>query len=67
MKNLGESLSQQEIDEMISEADTDGDGHVNYEGKSVNFFLQSTVAPFYQYISITNHKSQEQKSIHFNQ
>ena len=39
MKNLGESLSQQEIDEMISEADTDGDGHVNYEGKSANFFF----------------------------
>lgn len=31
MANLGEKLTPEEIDEMIKEADTDGDGQVNYE------------------------------------
>ncbi|GLJ54714.1 hypothetical protein SUGI_1175330 [Cryptomeria japonica] len=31
MANLGEKLTPQEIEEMIKEADTDGDGQVNYE------------------------------------
>jgi len=31
MTNLGEKLSQEEVEEMIREADTDGDGQVNYE------------------------------------
>uniref|UniRef100_A0A0C9QNL6 Calmodulin n=1 Tax=Wollemia nobilis TaxID=56998 RepID=A0A0C9QNL6_9CONI len=31
MANLGEKLTAEEIDEMIREADTDGDGQVNYE------------------------------------
>ena len=31
MTNLGEKLSDAEVDEMIKEADTDGDGQVNYE------------------------------------
>lgn len=30
MTNLGEKLSDQEVDEMIKEADTDGDGQVDY-------------------------------------
>ena len=33
MINLGEKLTDEEIDDMIREADTDGDGQVNYEGK----------------------------------
>ena len=32
MCNLGEKLSPDEIEEMIKEADVDGDGQVNYEG-----------------------------------
>lgn len=31
MTNLGEKLSDQEVEEMIREADTDGDGQINYD------------------------------------
>ncbi|RZC70228.1 hypothetical protein C5167_033360 [Papaver somniferum] len=31
MTNLGEKLTDDEVDEMIREADVDGDGQVNYE------------------------------------
>lgn len=32
MTSLGERLSEEEVEDMIKEADTDGDGQVNYEG-----------------------------------
>eukprot|EP01071_Lankesteria_metandrocarpae_P002214 Lankesteria_metandrocarpae@DN2164_c0_g1_i1.p1 len=31
MTNLGEKLSDEEVDDMIREADVDGDGQINYE------------------------------------
>lgn len=39
MTNLGEKLSEEEVDDMIKEADLDGDGMVNYEGKTLSLFL----------------------------
>lgn len=35
MTNLGEKLSEEEVDDMIKEADLDGDGMVNYEGNNM--------------------------------
>lgn len=40
MMNLGEKLTDEEVHEMIKEADLDGDGLVNYTGK--NFFHSRT-------------------------
>lgn len=37
MTNLGEKLSDDEADEMLMEADRDGDGQIDYEGM-VSFF-----------------------------
>jgi len=37
MTNLGEKLTDEEVDEMIREADIDGDGQVNYEGTWLTF------------------------------
>ena len=39
MTNLGERLTETEVDEMIREADVDGDGQINYEGKLLLLFI----------------------------
>ena len=33
MMNLGEKLTEDEVEEMVHEGDIDGDGQINYEGQ----------------------------------
>ena len=40
MTNLGEKLSDEEVDEMIKTADMDGDNRVNYTGKTQQYKSQ---------------------------
>ena len=35
MMNLGEKLTETEVDEMVREADIDGDGRIDYDGKNM--------------------------------
>jgi calmodulin len=39
----GEKLSDTEVDEMIREADVDGDGQINYEGTLYHFIYRETL------------------------
>lgn len=47
MAATGEKLSDTEVDEMIREADVDGDGQINYEGASavLAFFFAPAHTP----------------------
>ena len=38
MTNLGEKLTDDEVDEMMKEADTNGDGQISYQGISWRFY-----------------------------
>ena len=44
MSNLGDSLSSDEIDDMIRISDLDGDGTINYE-EVIKLFIQTTFDP----------------------
>jgi calmodulin len=52
MTTLGEKLTEEEVIEMIREADIDGDGKVNYEGQSkVVYFARFYLVLFFQSLS----------------
>lgn len=65
MTNLGEKLSEEEVDDMIKEADLDGDGMVNYEGKINLIFSNLKLSPstyfkfnlFVEFVSILTSKN----------
>lgn len=42
MTTLGEKLSQEEVDEMIKDADTNGDGKINYTEFSFSIIHDNT-------------------------
>jgi len=50
MTNLGEKLSEEEVDDMIKEADLDGDGMVNYEGEMPLSFFSPLPSPREKYL-----------------
>ena len=46
LTNLGEKLSEVEVDEMIKEVDMDGDGKVDYQGNYRLYNLLDTTVSF---------------------
>ena len=56
MRNLGERLTEEEVEEMIQEADVAGDGHINYEGQSNIIDIDVIIWFFCIYISGVRNK-----------
>ncbi len=55
MTNLGEKLTDEEVEDMIKEADLDGDGLVNYDGRFLKRFgsrFQKLIFIFNQSLSL---------------
>jgi calmodulin len=44
MKKLGECLTDKELEDMMKQADVDGDGKINYEGEEVYVLIFSRKA-----------------------
>lgn len=57
MTNLGERLSDAEVDDMIKEADMDGDGMVNYNGRFLTKKKITSFAQFSGAITVMEHKT----------
>lgn len=56
MTNLGEKLTDEEVDEMIHEADVDNDGKVDYEGISYccnTVYLKAALSQIFHEIQIS--------------
>ena len=51
MTNLGEKLTDAEADEMIKEADIDGDGFINYEGTDMFLAVSFVIVSFWNPIA----------------
>ena len=52
MTNLGERLTETEVDEMIREADVDGDGQINYEGKFPSILAQRYPTSIAEFVKV---------------
>lgn len=55
MTNLGEKLTDEEVDEMIREADIDGDGQVNYEGMWLTMNIVSGICVVLNHLEEVGH------------
>ena len=57
MTNLGEKLSDEEVEDMIKEADLDGDGLVNYEGEGALMLYRDKQCIFFLLLLLHHHQN----------